>query len=515
MGAVSSLIVLFSRRRTYMGIVIRQSMKASFAAYIGVAVGMTNVLLVSTQFLSPEQLGLSRLLLENSLIFAGMANLGVPFMADRFFARYRDDARGHHGILLFMLLFPLLGIGLFVLLYWLFQNQILAYFGTKSPLILGFHYLVLPLTVLWVYVSVLEAYCRNNARIAVPTFVREVYIKAANMVLVLLFGLGWYSFEWMMYLIVASYALAVGALLIYIRILGKLYLNFDFKILRTKYFQEILGSGLFVIVSGLGSNLILLIDRTILSGESKNGLTDMAIFTIAMLIASIIEIPRNMVRQISGPIIALAIHQKDWQRVGVMYQKSALNLLLVAGIAFVLMWCNIDSIFSVLPKAEIYKNGKLVVLLLGLAKVIEMANGLNAEIIQYSQHYRKGTYLVFLIAFVAVWLNKWLVPQYQYNGAALATTLSVLIYCAGRVGLVWYWFRLQPYTFQALKAVAVLAVIFGIGLVLPPLGASVAATVATVAYKSLVLAGVFGGAVVYFDISEDVTAMWHGLKAKR
>ena len=489
-------------------------MKASFAAYIGVGVGMVNVLLVSTQFLSPEQLGLSRLLLENSLICAGVANLGVPFMADRFFARYRDDAHGHHGILLFMLLFPVLGIGLFWVLYELFLTQILGYFGTKSPLVLGYHFLVIPLTVLWVYVSVLEAYCRNNARIAVPTFVREVYLKAANMVLVLLFGLGWYSFEWMMYLIVASYALAVGALLVYIRILGKFYLNFDFKILKTKYFQEILGSGLFVIVSGLGSNLILLIDRTILSGESKNGLTDMAIFTIAMLIASIIEIPRNMVRQISGPIIAKAIHQKDWGQVQTMYQKSALNLLLVAGIAFVLMWCNIDSIFSVLPKAEIYKNGKLVVLLLGLAKVVEMANGLNAEIIQYSKHYRKGTYLVFLVAFLSVFLNKWLVPNYQYNGAALATTIAILFYCAGRVGLVWYWFKLQPYTFQALKAVGILAVVFVIGLILPPVSETLVGVLATVAYKSIVLSGIFSWAVIYFDVSEDLTTLWRNLNFK-
>ena len=275
-----------------------------------------------------------------------------------------------------------------------------------------------------------------------------------------------------------------------------------------------MGSGLFVIVSGLGSNLILLIDRTILSGESKNGLTDMAIFTIAMLIASIIEIPRNMVRQISGPIIAKAIHQKDWGQVQTMYQKSALNLLLVAGIAFVLMWCNIDSIFSVLPKAEIYKNGKLVVLLLGLAKVVEMANGLNAEIIQYSKHYRKGTYLVFLVAFLSVFLNKWLVPNYQYNGAALATTIAILFYCAGRVGLVWYWFKLQPYTFQALKAVGILSIVFALGLILPPVSETLVGVLATVAYKSIVLSGIFSWAVIYFDVSEDLTTLWKNLNFK-
>ena len=67
-----------------MGIVIRQSLKSSAVAYIGVGLGVINQLFISTKFLSPEQIGLSRILLENSIMFAAFAHIGTPFIADKF-----------------------------------------------------------------------------------------------------------------------------------------------------------------------------------------------------------------------------------------------------------------------------------------------------------------------------------------------------------------------------------------------------------------------------------------------
>jgi hypothetical protein len=130
-----------------LGVIIRQSLRASAAAYVGLGIGIINQLFVSTKFLSEEQFALSRLLIENSAIFAALAHLGAPYISDHFFSRFRDDTKGHHGFLVFLLALPVFGSALFTGLYFSFSPQITAYFQRKSPLMSHYHYLIVPLTI--------------------------------------------------------------------------------------------------------------------------------------------------------------------------------------------------------------------------------------------------------------------------------------------------------------------------------------------------------------------------------
>ena len=88
-----------------MGLIIRQSVKSSVGYYLGIILGAINTLFIATHFLSADQLAVSRLLLENSLIFATFVHLGSPFIIDKFFARFKNEDNGHNGILVLMLLF--------------------------------------------------------------------------------------------------------------------------------------------------------------------------------------------------------------------------------------------------------------------------------------------------------------------------------------------------------------------------------------------------------------------------
>ncbi|WP_234735030.1 lipopolysaccharide biosynthesis protein [Tellurirhabdus bombi] len=485
-----------------MGIIIRQSLKASLGAYIGVAIGIVNQLLVSPEFLEPHQLAISRILLENSLVFAAFAHLGTPFIGDRFFSYFRDDKTKHNGFLGFLLSFPLIGVALFTLAYFLFEEQIQNYFSAKSPELIPYHALVVPLTIFWIYLVVLEAYCRNNARIAIPTFVREVYLKLANVFIVLLFGLGWYSFDLMIYLLVASYGSAVIILLFYIAHLGRFSLRFDFGQLRNGMFRQMVYYGLFIVMGGVGINLVMLIDRTMLShGE---GLKETAIFIIATYIAGIIEIPRKSITQISTPLLANSIREENWTHVLELYRKSSLNQLLVGGLAFLLVFTNIDGILGVLPKADLYSQGKWVVLFISLSKLIDMAMGLNAEMITYSKHFRYSTYLVIVMALVAIAANSYLIPLYGFNGAALATALTTLLYTVSRVSLVWVFYKMLPFTTAALKALFVLIVTYLVSLILPEWQGDLFFTLTSIVFRSAVLTGLFVGLILLLRVSEDI-----------
>lgn len=493
-----------------MGIVVRQSLKAGLGSYIGVGIGIINQMYISTKFLSVEQLSLSRLLFENSLLFSAFAHLGTPFIVDKFFSRFRDDAQGHKGILPFLLFLPFIGGVMFAMLYWLCKDIIHDYFEKQSPMILEYHFLVIPLTFFWIYISVLEAYCRNNSRTAIPNFIREVYLRAANMLLILIFGLGWINFKVMMYLVVGAYGFAVIALIFYIRKLGKWYWKMPDRTILTKAtFRQMLGYGGFTLLGGIGVNLMLFIDRSMLAGE--RGLVQTGIFIVAAYIAGVIEIPRKAIGQISIPLISTSLVNEDYAHLRMMNQKSALNQLLVGGLFFLLIWVSIDDIFYLIPKGETYGEGKYVVLFLALVKVIDIATGLNTEIILYSKYYRYATYFIIGSAIIGVLLNIWLIPLYGFIGAAIATTITTLLYSMMKMVFVWYKFQILPFTHETLKIVVMLGGLYLLSFLWPAYDHTVLTTMLMVFLRSVVIMIAFAYLILYFKVSEEINQLAAGL----
>ncbi|TDE18736.1 polysaccharide biosynthesis protein [Dyadobacter psychrotolerans] len=468
---------------------------------------------ISTEFLSVEQLALSRLLLENCLVFSAFAHLGTPFIADKFFGLFRDDENQHRGILPFLLFLPFVGGLLFTVIYLIFTPEIKSYFLGESPMIVKYHFLVIPWTLFWIYITVLESYCRNNARIAVPGFIREVYLKLANVLLILMFGLGWLSFDLMLYLIVASYGLAIVFLIIYIKKLGKLYWRFpDTSVLTTGLFKQMLGYGSFTLLGGIGVNLMMFIDRSMIAGEK--GLISTGIFIIAANIANIIEIPKKAIAQISIPLLSTALLNNDHKQIRTMNQKSALNQMIAGGVVFLLIWASIDDIFYLIPKGDTYGEGKYVVLFLALVKVFDIATGLNSEIILYSRYFRWATLFIVATAVISFSLNLWLIPIYGFIGAAVATALTTLIYSVVRMTFVWVKFDVLPFTIQSLRVVLIIAVLYAGTFIIPEYTRTIFTAMGMMVLRSFLILVLFSTAIVGFNVSEEITGLFNGLRTR-
>ena len=69
------------------------------------------------------------------------------------------------------------------------------FYESNSPLLTHYYYFLLPITILLVYMNVLESYARVHLRIVVPAVVREVVLKLSNSALALLYGLSVLSFD--------------------------------------------------------------------------------------------------------------------------------------------------------------------------------------------------------------------------------------------------------------------------------------------------------------------------------
>lgn len=497
-----------------MGIVIRQSIKASFVSYIGVGLGLINNLFISTKFLSPEQLAITRLLLENSLVFAAFAHLGTPFMMDKFFVHFKNPENKHDGFIGFLWFWSLIGVGIFSVLYMSFREPIANYFLLKSPQILDYHFLSIPLTAFWTFLLFFDAYSRNNARIAIPAAIREVFIKIANIGLILVYALGWMSFEVLVYATVALYGVAVIMLISYIKWLGKLFLQINWNLWRNPYTKQMFAFGMVILLGGIGENTFKFADRVMLAGQE--GLKESAIFMLATFIVLTIEIPKKALAQISIPLLSEALQTQNFPKLKEIYHQVALHQFLAGLFVFMGIWACIDEIFWLLPKGNIYGEGKWVVLILGLTTLFNMASGMRAEVIMYSQKYYFTTIFVLVFTLVNVVLNYQFIGWYGIEGAAYATAIATILYVLTQVAFVYKHFKILPYQVKQI-GVFVFSAILLFSTYLFPKAENLWEVLLFIALKALWITTAYFTFLFFFKISPEINGVlnwiWKKIKA--
>jgi O-antigen/teichoic acid export membrane protein len=488
-----------------MGVVIRQSFKSTIAAYIGVAIGAFNLLWLFPKFLSKEEIGLMRVVLDVALVFAALAQIGTTNISDRFFSFFKDEEKKHQGFFLLLLVYPLAGFFLISIVYLSLQDLWIKAYEEHSALLLEYIIEILPLAFLIMYMNILEAYCRVHFRIVVPGIVREVFLRICQSVIVILYFLKFITLDGLINLIILSYFIAVILLFSYIKNLNKLFINRGKVFRDKKLLKEMVTFGLFIFLGGASGMLATKIDIIMLSFMKDIG--NAGVYTIAFFIGTIIEVPRRMISQIATPLISQAWKNNDLSSLRQVYQKTSLNQFIIGAFLFLLIWMNVDDILNLIPNSQTYIEGKYVILIIGLGRLADMVTGVNTEIILNSPHYKFNFILIIFSAFLLIALNYFLIPVFGMNGAAL----SILIILAGS-NIVKYLFlllkfRMQPFSVQTFYILLLGLTTYLIVYFIPLTGGGVFFSFLNIAIRSALIFILFGGSVMYFRLSADMDQM--------
>jgi O-antigen/teichoic acid export membrane protein len=484
-----------------MGIIIRQGLKYSSVAYVGVLIGAFNTLWVYPKFLSPEQIGLLRLVQTIGLFVATFVQLGAGHLIDRFFPVFRTEDRTHNGMLPFLLLYATGGFFLFSLVYLLFRDVWLSIYAENSPELNQYFYLIIPLVLFIIYQLVLEAYSRANLRIVIPAVIREVFLKIGTLALIAAYVLQLISFYELIVYLVGVYGLMVLLLLAYLANLKVLHLKLNVRFLNRALLKEMAVYGGYILLGGAGSLIITNIDTLMLG--SLLGTREVAIYTIAFFIGTVIEVPRRAISQISTPLLSRAWTENRMDVIEDIYTKSSINQFIAGAFLFLGIWCNVDAIFNLIPNGEIYRPGKYVILFIGLARLFDMATGVNSEIILQSRYFRFNLILTAVLAGLLAATNLIFIPTYGINGAAFATALSVFLYNIIKYLFLWIKFRIQPFTYKTLVLLLIIGITFFSASVVPLPEPLPAETFINIILRSVVITLVFGGLTLLFGVSGD------------
>ena len=155
-----------------------------------------------------------------------------------------------------------------------------------------------------------------------------------------------------------------------------------------------------------------------------------------------------------------------------IYKKSVSNLLVIGLGLFGLIWLNVHNLVLFLNKLASGTNGNYaivgsVVLVMGLAKVLDLATGVNGQIIGTSNYWRFDFYTNVFYTILSIPLNFVLIKWLGLMGLAYSNLIALTLYNSVRYFFLWKKFRLQPYTMRHLYMLLFTALIYWIVRIIP------------------------------------------------
>ncbi|MBR1928505.1 MAG: oligosaccharide flippase family protein [Paludibacteraceae bacterium] len=441
-----------------MGIIAKQSIRGTIVTYAGVAVGFLTTFFVLTRFLTAEEIGLARVLIDTATLFIGLAQLGTSTSIIRFYPYFKEETekgKTDNGFFFWTIVIPLVGFAIFSLLYYLLKDWVSDYFGEKSGLFVDYYYLVLPMAFFMLYQTVFETNANVRMRIVVPRAVRELLSRIGLLVVYLLYAFRVLSMDGFVWGLCGVYAFAAICNMIYLVSIGDISLKPNIAFLREH--KQVVRSYLlytfFLVFSAFATVFAPYMSSYIIS--AKEGLSSTGIYAIATYISVMISIPYRSLTAIASPELASAIKENNREHISCLIKQVSNNLLLVGMFIMLLIWLNIDLIFHILPNGEIYSVARRTVIILCVSQLLIATFNITLNTLNYSRYYIFSLIFALILTFVSMWLNNLLIPDYGMDGAAMATLVSYTLYFSLTIATIGLLMHTTPLSKNMLKTLLI------------------------------------------------------------
>jgi O-antigen/teichoic acid export membrane protein len=491
-----------------MGVAIRQSILTSLISYAGVVVGYISLLYLYPKFLTPDQVGLLRTIQDAAMLMVPFATMGLAQAVLRYFPQYSTEQQTQRAFVGLMLLFALAGFLLFAAVFYAFENEILAFFEENASDVIHYKNLIVGLIFLLLFLTLFEQLSKSILHVAFPNFLRDIVIRILQAVLVTLYYFNVFDFRQFITGSVLIYVLTLSMLVIY---LARNSVAASFKGLHIFSFKKIKEILQYSSLSFIGLSAMILIgkiDSIMVSGML--GLADVAIYTTAFYMATVIEIPKRAITTATTTLLARSFEKSNLPEVETLYKKTSLHQLIIGSLLFIGVWSNLDNIFLLMPNGSIYSTGGKVIILVGLAKLFDMTFGPSSEIISLSPYYRFNIICIAVLAAVVITCNYFFIPVFGINGAAYSSVLALVGYNVIKYIFIYVRLNMQPFTRHTLTVSAISLVVALTNVVLP----KVDNVVIDIAYRSSVITALFSLLIISSKCSDEINEMFSRVVTK-
>ena len=491
-----------------MGVIKTQAIKGTIYSYLGVLVGFVTTLLIYPKVFSEEQIGLIRILVAYSALFAQFATLGFPRVTTMMFTYFRNYEKKHHGFFHIAVLVSLAGLILSLIILMTLQPYILGKGEEKSMLFSEYFYYIIPLLIASLFFIIFDNYYKVLFNAVQGTFLKEFFQRILIMINTLLYLFKLIDFNTFILLFVIAFLLPTLIMMVLLMIDRQFSLKSDYAFLDKGLRKKMINVSFFGILTSFSGILVLNIDSIMINEILDLGST--GIYSITFFFGTVVLLPSRPLLKISSVVIADAWKEENYKTINDVYYKSCLNQVIIGSLLFIGIWGNIHNVFNDYLLPPEYEPGRYVIFFISLASLIQLAGGTSNMILFTSKKYRIHTYLMLILVILLIASNLLLIPIMGIVGAAVASAGSFLVFNIIKYLYLRIKFGFKPYDYRILLVVMFAAIVYGINIILPKLDFFFY----DILYRSVIMAVIYVFLIIISKVSGDINESYHSILQK-
>jgi O-antigen/teichoic acid export membrane protein len=435
-----------------MGIVIKQTSRNILTISIALVIGAVNTLYFYPEFLKDEYYGLVVFLLATSNLLQPLMSLGAQHTIIKFYSSF-NDKKSKDNFLSSIIFIPLIIILPVSFLVVQMHDTIGSFLSMQNPIIESYVWVIFLVSFATSYFEVFYAWSRVQLKSVFGNALKEIYPRVSVFILLVLVSLDIIEKENFVWFLTGLYFLRLLIMIIYSLSLYKP----KFSFILPENFKEIVSYSIYILLAGSAASLLIDIDKYMI--PQKEAISQTAYYAVAVFIATVVEIPGRAMFQILNPMVAKAINTNDNKNLNELYQKSSTNLLIICGFFFLLINLNIVSFYELMNN-QFYADAIWVVLIISIAKLIQMSFGCGPAILATSSFYKITLPFSISMAISVYFLNDYLIDLYGINGAAISTLIVLLLFTVLKVLYINFKLKIQPYNLNTIKIIVLISVLY-------------------------------------------------------
>ncbi len=417
-----------------MGIVIKKTIANSIINYIGVLLGVINILWLQTAIITELQIGILSYITDVTILLLPFILFGTSGLPARFIHLF-TDGKEKNSFLTLLFIVPLVTIVLLFIIFLIFKNNIISVLGKDAINYSKYLIFIFPLLFCYAYQYMLETILATQSHVVFSSFLKNIYRRLVLILLLLIYSIQLIDFYNLLLIYITAHFFEVLMLFIFFRKKLRFLLTKPTVLFTHSNKKEIYSYTLFLIIGVSGVVMVGKVD-TVMISSMTNDFKLLGVYAIAFFIATIIELPKRIVHQLVFPIMSRLNTEKNEAELANMYRQTGINMTIIGVFIFFIVWYNIDQLFLIIPNGIKYSAGKWVVFFIGLSKVVDNTLGTTDLAINATKHYKLNGILVPILIISTIGTNYYLIPIYGITGAALATAITVFLYSVTKYVIV-------------------------------------------------------------------------------
>ena len=450
-----------------MGVIKRQGIKNLFITYTGVIVGTVSAIFLQPVLLSTTELGFTRNLYNFSFLLSIILPIGLPNIILRFYPQYKENGILKKYFFSFIMLYffvsALIGLSFFLL----FRNNITDLYKKDSELFISYFFCVIPYSVILALNSTITGFSQAVYKSTVPSFLNDVFSRVLVILVTVLYYYKVISFNYYVASYVFIYFLITIIMIIYLIQFNLISFKIHFPVFKQIQFKKVTSYGLILCIISFTSYGLKSLDAVFLGIYS---LSNVAIYSTAVLLALFIEVPLGSIERISHSKIANSFATDNFKEMNTIYAESIKYLSVFGGFIFLGITGCVKYVYEFLPPE--YSKSIVLVQVLSFASLVNLFTGVNNAILFYTNQFKKGAVLLIAVFMLTVVLDILVIPVYGMLGAAVVTASISIIFNVSKSLLIYRAFGFQPYTVKSAQTVMLILAGFFLAVSFPKLAGS-------------------------------------------